>query len=190
MSSTGIDHKEPSAASLKEAFSRLPQVPFDTPYLNPSYRDEMEKRFDRFERGELHDEEDLPPYDNEKPEFPTGGVNYAMQLLRRREEGIPDNTILPLNPFEQLVLEAMEELAIGRLLYAEGITAMAQLLSSRDISAISVFETLNSLEARYAVYSWFPDPVEYPHLAGKQYFSMTEIGERSLRKTQAKSAGQ
>ena len=84
----------------------------------------------------------------------------------------------------------MEELAIGRLLYAEGITAMAQLLSSREISALSVFETLNSLEARYAVYSWFPDPVEYPHLAGKQYFSMTEIGERSLRKTQAKSAGQ
>jgi hypothetical protein len=24
--------------------------------------------------------------------------------------------------------------------------------------------------------------LEYPHLAGKQYFRMTEIGERSLRK--------
>ena len=181
------DRKTPGPALLKEAFSRLPEFPFDTPYLNPSFRDEFEARLNR--APELDDEEDLPADDDEKPDFPSGSMGYTMQILRRQKEGISDKTILSLNPFEQLVLEAMEELTVGRLLYAEGITAMAQLLSGHDISVISVFETLNSLEARYAVFTWFPDPIEYPHLAGKQYFRMTEIGERSLQKTRAKSAG-
>jgi hypothetical protein len=181
------DREKPSPASLKEVFSRLPQFPFDTPYLNPSFRDELEERLSR--GPEVDDEEELPYDDDEKEEFPSGSMNYAAQILRRQKEGISDKTILQLSPFEQLVLEAMEELMLGRLRYAEGIAAMAQLLSGRDISVISVFETLSSLEARYAVFTWFPDPVEYPHLAGKQYFRMTPIGEHSLRMTQAKSAG-
>jgi hypothetical protein len=177
------DRKTPSPALLKESFSRLPQFPFDTPYLNPSFRDQFEARLDQ--APELDDEEALPVDDDEKEEFPSGAISYAMQILRRQKEGISDKTILPLNSFEQLVLEAMEELMIARLHYAEGITAMTRLLSGRDISVISVFETLNSLEARYAVFTWFPDPLEFPHLAGKQYFRMTEIGERSLKKTRA-----
>jgi hypothetical protein len=181
------DRKKPSPALLKETFSRLPQFPFDTPYLNPSFRDQFEARL--AQGPELDDEQELPGDDDEKEEFPSGGMSYAMQILRRQKEGVADKTILHLNPFEQLVLEAMEELASSRLHYAEGITAMASLLSGQDISVISVFDILNSLETRYAVFTWFPDPLEYPHLAGKQYFRTTEIGQRSLKKTQAKSAG-
>jgi hypothetical protein len=130
-----------------------------------------------------------PASDDDHDDFPSGGVNYAMQILRRQKEGVPEKTILPLSSFERLLLEAIEQLASSRLRYAEGIAAMARLLSAQEISVISVFETLNSLEARYAVFTGFPDPLKYADLGGKQYFRMTEIGERSLRKAKKNSAG-
>jgi hypothetical protein len=104
-----------------------------------------------------------------------------MQILRRQQEGVSDQAILTLNAFEQLVLTAIEGLVSSRLRYVESITAMVQEISGQDVSPSSVLETLNSLEARYALYSWTADPAQYPEHEGRQYFIQTPIGERSLK---------
>jgi hypothetical protein len=117
------------------------------------------------------------------------GVAFAMQILRRQDEGIPDEAILSLSPFDQAVLTAIAVLGTPRWRHIENIVAAVRKLSGPEVPESTVVETLRSLEARYAVFSYSPDIKKYPDLGSKQYFFMTPMGERSLDASKKTSSG-
>jgi hypothetical protein len=159
---------------LEQTLSRLPKFPDDTPYSYESLQDAPAEP-----STEAPESDQEPEIDEES--LAELGVAYAMQILRRQQEGVSDKAILTLNAFEQVVLTALGQLVSWRLRYLESITAVVNRLSGQDVSPGSVLETLSRLEARYALYSWTPDPAKFPEHAGRQFFIPTPIGERSLK---------
>lgn len=110
------------------------------------------------------------------------GVAYAQQIIRRQEAGVPDSRIEPLTDFEQLVLTAMKAQRTPRWQYLERITDTVRELSDHHYLRSSVLETLEALEERHLVFLWSPDPGKHPDEAGRTYFSLSSIGEASLKK--------
>jgi hypothetical protein len=183
--------EEPDIKQMQQTLSRLPQFPDDTPYLAPPQEYVPAEPLD--EESELDDEfddEDEPDNESEDDDadlpdlYPTPGVGYAMYLLRMREEGVSEQTILNLSPLEKLVLRSMITLRSPSFCSLEGITKMARLASRKDYSQAAVLETLTNLERRWALFSWSPDPTEYPQYAGIKHFQIAEVGARSLESAQ------
>jgi hypothetical protein len=183
--------EKPDVKLMQQTLSRLPPFPDDTPYLPPPEDHIPAEQLD--EESEFDDElEDENEPDNESDAddtdvrelYPTPGVGHARYLLRMRKEGISEQTILNLSPLEQLVLRSMKSLMIPRFCSLEGITKMARLVSRKNYSEAAVLETLTNLERRFALFSWSPDPEEYPRYAGRQHFQIAKIGERSLENGQ------
>jgi hypothetical protein len=152
----------------------------------PEYRDDLEDYFANWATATFHDlgledpNVELHPNQRWLADF---GVEYAMQIMRRQEAGVPDNRIEPLNDFEKLVLTAMKEQRTPRWQYLDRITDTVRELANHHHLRSSVRETLKSLEERYLVFSWSPDPEKHPDEIGRQYFFMSSIGEASLKKS-------
>lgn len=130
---------------------------------------------------DMYAEADPEPETDEFDWLAEVGAIYGMQILRRQKEGIPDKTIIQLSPLDESVLAAIIALGVSRRRYIENIVAAIKKLSGSDVEQNTVLETLRSLEARYALFSYSPDKSKYPDLGGKDYFFMTPIGERSLK---------
>ena len=119
------------------------------------------------------------------------GVAYAMQIMRRQQAGIPDNRIEPLTDFEQLVLTAISVQRTPRWRYLDRIADTVRQLSNHHHLRSSVLATLQTLEERFLVFSWSPNPDKHPDESGKTYFSLSSIGEASLKtaRTAARTKG-
>jgi hypothetical protein len=109
-------------------------------------------------------------------------------ILRRQKEGIRDDVTLSLSAIEQLVLTAIALLRPMRLRHLENIVAKVKERSRSEVPDRLVIETLQSLETRYALFSYSPDE-KYPEVGGKQFFMMTEIGQLSLEASSKDSSG-
>jgi hypothetical protein len=151
----------------------------------PQFRDDLEDYFANWatsafdEMKSAHHEVDMSPNQQWITDF---GAAYARQIMRRQEAAVPDDTIEPLNDFEQLVLTAMKSLRTPRWQYLERITDTVRESANHHYLRSSVLETLQKLEKRYLVFSWSPNPERHPDEAGRMYFFLSSIGEASLRK--------
>ncbi len=157
----------------------------------PQHWRELAEYFATWASGEMYAA--LPPDEDEDESrydwLAVPSAAYVQYVLRCRDAGISDQTILPLSPFEQSVLTAIRALRSPRFNHFENIVANVRKLSGAEVSENSILETLHGLESRYAVYSYSPDVKEYPEVGGKEYFSISEVGERSLEAAKNASAG-
>jgi hypothetical protein len=115
------------------------------------------------------------------------GVEYAMDILRRQGRIIPDDQFEPLTAFEQLVLQAVYDfnklhIDACSVNVAEKVSEM----SGQQASIESTAEALESLEKRYVLESWEPDPDYDPEDVDTKYFVITMYGEKSLAKAKGK----
>ncbi len=151
----------------------------------PQFRDDLEDYFANWATAIFEDPEintqDVQLIANQH--WLTGfGVAYAQQIIPRQEAGVPDDSTEPLTDFEQLVLTAMLTQRTPRWQYLDRITDTVRELSNHHYLRSSVLQTLKSLEERYLVFSWSPDPDKYPDEAGMTYFFLSSVGQASLMK--------
>jgi DNA-binding PadR family transcriptional regulator len=147
----------------------------------PQYRNELSEffaiwaiQFDMPETVEI-DEERLV----EK------GVKHAMEILRRQGRLIPDNEVASVDPFEELVLDAVH------VLHGEGsgmkITEKVSEMLGKEVLLGSIRVTLARLEKRDLISSWRTDPKTEPEGKNRQYFTITLAGEHALAHAKAAS---
>ena len=115
------------------------------------------------------------------------GAAYAAHIMRRHEAGIPDGRIEPLTDFEQLALTAIKTQRTPRWQYLDRITDTVRELSNHHYLRSAVGETLQSLEKRFVIFSWSPDPHKHPDEEGKTYFFLSSVGQASLNKARKAS---
>jgi hypothetical protein len=116
------------------------------------------------------------------------GVEYAMDILRRQGRIIPDDQFEPLTAFEQLVLQAVydfNKLHIDAC--SVNVAEKVGEMSGEQASTESTAEALESLEKRYVLESWEPDPDYDPEDVDTKYFVITMYGEKSLAKAKGTS---
>jgi hypothetical protein len=172
----GTEGRQPDYDTLCLWSERFPE--YRRKFAEHFAEDAIEEMYEKLERKKEH-----------KPQWTDGSsLAFAMQILRRQKEGIPEDTILSLTPFDQLVLSAIAALRGPRLQHVENIVAKAKTLPFPELSADLIIETLRSLETRYAVFSYTVDIKEFPDFGGKQYFFLTPIGERSLEASKKASS--
>ena len=85
-----------------------------------------------------------------------------------------------LGQFEQLVLSAV--LTLGERAYGRAIHAkVTEYAGGKEINLGSVYVTLDRLQDKGYVTSWFSDPTPERGGRSKRYFRLEAIGERSLQ---------
>jgi hypothetical protein len=140
----------------------------------PEYRNELEQFFATWGvQSELPQQVEI---DEER--LVEKGVNHAMEILRRQGRLIPKDSIEPLQPFDQLVLTAVD------LLQGEGnaarITNRVSEIARREVMLGSVFAALARLEKSNLLSVWYTDPETEPEGESRQHFAITLAGERAL----------
>ncbi|HEY2380673.1 MAG TPA: hypothetical protein VGK48_05765 [Terriglobia bacterium] len=110
-------------------------------------------------------------------------VAYALDVLRQQGRLVPQDLIVPLRPFDQLVLTAVVELS-GRGDGAD-ITEKVSEICGRDVLLASTIASLHRLESQKMLQWRLADPVREPENEGVRYFMTTMAGERSLAQAQA-----
>jgi DNA-binding PadR family transcriptional regulator len=85
-----------------------------------------------------------------------------------------------LGEFEQLILAAL--LMLGENAYGMTVHERVEKLSAgvRSVSLGSVYTTLDRLEQKGHVKSWFSDPTPERGGRSKRYFEITALGEKAL----------
>ena len=165
-----LEEQQPSRAALSRWAKRYPQ-----------FRGELTEYFNNWAVQVGLAAADPAPEINEDW-FADLGSAFARQVLRRQDAKIADDAIVPLNSFERLIYTAVRRIGSPRDCYAEKIEEKVHELAAREVSGSSILETLKSLESRYVVFSWSPDPAKYPDEANRTYFFITPMGERSMEK--------
>jgi hypothetical protein len=132
----------------------------------------------------------MPEPQIDKERLVRQGVEFAMDILRKQGRIIPADQFEPLTPFELDVLQAVYDFNFSKpridacsVNVAEKVSEM----TGQQVSVESTFEALESLEKRYVLSSWEPDPDYDPEDVGTKYFVMTMYGEKSLAKAKGTS---
>jgi len=87
-----------------------------------------------------------------------------------------------LGEFEQIVLLAILRLADEA--YGVPIRREIEKRTGRSLTVGALYRTLDRLEAKGYVVSWFSDPVPERGGRSKRYFRLEPLGVRALRETQ------
>jgi PadR family transcriptional regulator PadR len=87
-----------------------------------------------------------------------------------------------LGEFEQIVLLAL--LRLGDSAYGVPIRREIQLRTKRAVSVGALYSTLDRLEAKGYVASWFADPTAERGGRSKRYFRVEPAGLRAIRRSQ------
>ena len=95
-----------------------------------------------------------------------------------------------LGEFEQLILAAL--LMLGDNAYGMTIHERVEKLAAgvRSVSLGSVYTTLDRLEQKGYVKSWFSDPTPEHGGRSKRYFEITGIGDRGFLNRSAEGGGE
>jgi len=91
-----------------------------------------------------------------------------------------------LGEFEQIVLLAV--LRLGTDAYGVPIRREIEKRTSRSLTVGALYRTLDRLESKGYVASWFSDPVPERGGRSKRYFRLEPLGVRALRQTQEELA--
>jgi hypothetical protein len=130
----------------------------------------------------------MPPPKIDEERLVREGVEHAMEILRRQGRIIPADQFEPLTGFEQQVLQAVYDF---NKLHIDACSANVAdkvcEMSGQQPSTESTSEVLESLEKRYVLSSWEPDPDYDPEDVGTKYFVITMYGEKSLAKVEGTS---
>ncbi|MEO8027222.1 MAG: helix-turn-helix transcriptional regulator [Bryobacteraceae bacterium] len=92
-----------------------------------------------------------------------------------------------LGEFEQIVLLAL--LRLGKNAYGVPIRHEIELRTKRDVSVGALYSTLDRLEAKGYVASWFADPTTQRGGRAKRYFKVEPLGLKAVRRTQEALSG-
>ncbi|HTB15576.1 MAG TPA: helix-turn-helix transcriptional regulator [Bryobacteraceae bacterium] len=87
-----------------------------------------------------------------------------------------------LGEFEQIVLLALLRLGDGA--YGVPIRREIQLRAKRDVSVGALYSTLDRLEGKGYVASWFAGPTAERGGRSKRYFRVEPAGLRAIRRSQ------
>ena len=88
-----------------------------------------------------------------------------------------------LGEFEQIVLLAV--LRLGDDAYGVPIRQEIEKRAGRRVTVGALYATLDRLEAKGFVHSWFADPTPQRGGRSKRYFKLTAAGERALTESKA-----
>ncbi|HEY2381144.1 MAG TPA: hypothetical protein VGK48_08165 [Terriglobia bacterium] len=110
-------------------------------------------------------------------------VDYALDVLRKQGRLIPKEYVAAIQPFDQVILEAVIELRgagyHGNIARRAGEMTGKHVLMGTAYASLLRLEKLKLLEWRCA------DPVSEPQNTGRQYYMATMAGERSLARAKA-----
>jgi len=87
-----------------------------------------------------------------------------------------------LGEFEQIVLLAV--LRLGENAYGVPVRHEIEKRTKRSLTVGALYRTLDRLEAKGYVASWFGDPVAERGGRSKRYFRVEPLGARALRQSQ------
>lgn len=140
----------------------------------PQYRDSLRDFFKIWARQEA-----MPRYPAEIGDYSLveKGVAHAMEILRQSGV-IPNDSVVTLQPFDQLVMAAVVQLRGAG--YNASITRRVGEMSGRNVLPASTLASLRRLENWKLVESRFADPEAEPQNKGTRYFTATMAGERAL----------
>lgn len=88
-----------------------------------------------------------------------------------------------LGEFEQIVLLAI--LRLGEKAYGVPIRAEIENRASRKVTVGALYATLDRLEAKGLVHSWFADPTAQRGGRSKRYFRLKPAGMKALSGSKA-----
>jgi len=87
-----------------------------------------------------------------------------------------------LGEFEQIVLLAL--LRLGKNAYGVPIRQEIEKRTRRDVSIGALYSTLDRLEAKGYVASWFADPTPERGCRSKRFFKVEPLGLKAVKRSQ------
>jgi PadR family transcriptional regulator PadR len=87
-----------------------------------------------------------------------------------------------LGEFEQIVLLAL--LRLGKTAYGVPVRREIELRTKRSVSVGALYSTLDRLEAKGYVASWFADPSPERGGRSKRFFRVEPLGLKAVRRSQ------
>lgn len=144
----------------------------------PQYRDQLAGFFATWGVQACLAESGVPEPDIDEEKLVQGGVEHAMEILRRQGRIIPKTEVARLDPFDELVLTAIY-LLFGDA-YVVNITERVSEMLGREILLASTFASLDHLEQRDLILGREADPETEPGGKTRRYFTVTLAGERAL----------
>jgi hypothetical protein len=150
----------------------------------PQYRDSLADFFKTWSRQEAMPQDPAPEIDEDS--LVEKGVAHAIGILRLQGRVIPKDSVVTLQPFDQLVMAAVFQLRGAG--YNASITRRVSEMSGRNVLLASTFASLRRLEHWKLVESRYADPEAEPQNKGTRYFMATMAGERALAHAKAAEA--
>jgi hypothetical protein len=154
----------------------------------PKYKEDLADFFATWAIQE-HLAKVMPEPEIDKERLVRQGVEYAMDILRKQGRIIPADQFEPLTAFERDVLQTVydfNKLHIDAC--SVNVAEKVGEMSGQQPSTESTAEALESLEKRYVLSSWEPDPDYDPEDVDTKYFVITMYGEKSLAKAKGTSS--
>jgi hypothetical protein len=164
-----LEEPTPSGDALRRWQDRYPQ-----------YRDSLAEFFATWVRQETPQH---PAPEIDEDALVEKGVAYAMEAFRRQGRVIPKDSVVRLQPFDQLVMAAVVQLhGAGHM---ARITRTVSEMSGRRVMLASTYQSLRRLEHWKLVETRYANPETEPQNEGRQYFLATMAGERALADAKA-----